>query len=126
MVKLPEVPVATKAAAVTSLMPVADATTKPEPEVVKLMVSPAANPPSAIEVWPLTLVVNDPELTRLHAFDAALPVSGAKLVNANAAMPLSNSFFNAAPHYFQGEAIWIPPSVGNHCSGLVTIRNLLP
>jgi hypothetical protein len=31
---------------------------------------------------------------------AALPVSGTKLVNANAAMPLSNSFFKAAPHYF--------------------------
>jgi hypothetical protein len=55
-----------------------------------------------------------------------LPVSGTKLVNANAAMPLSSSFFKAAPHYFQVEAIWIPSSVGDHCSGMVTIRNLLP
>src|SRR5215471_7527993 len=31
---------------------------------------------------------------------SALPVAGTKLVNANAAMPLSNSFFKAAPHYF--------------------------
>src|SRR5262249_45471420 len=28
---------------------------------------------------------------------AALPISGAKLVNANAAMPLSNSFFKSSP-----------------------------